>query len=101
MATIQIIYWHEFPSQVQGRDENGLVRVDLPERFSKVINSAAIAAGKSEEDAYMMGWRRGRRKDHPGSAQEAAQAVADQLADEFPMERLREMSKARRHAATD
>ena len=101
MSSVQIIYWHEFPSQVQGRDESGLVRVDLPERFNKVINSAAIAAGKTEEDAYMMGWRRSRRKNHPGSALEAAEAVAAELAEAFPMDRLREMLKTRRNADKD
>ena len=96
MATYQIIYWHEFPAQVHARDQEGLFRQELPRRFQQVINSASIAAGKSETDAYMMGWRRGRRRDAPGSAAEVAAQVAAELDEAYPMTRLRQMLKDRR-----
>ena len=51
VATYQVMYWQNIPSQIKVRDENGTVKKMLPARFQEAIDSAAVAAGRTETDA--------------------------------------------------
>jgi hypothetical protein len=91
MAQVQIIYWQDFPAQVQAKDEGGTVRLPLPERFQQAIDAAAMSGGLTGTDAYLDDWQHGGWEEHPGSAQEAAEAVRDQIIADYPPKRLAEM----------
>jgi hypothetical protein len=91
MAQVQIIFWREFPAQVQAKDESGTVRLPLPERFQQAIDAAAMNAGITGTDAYLDDWQHGGWEDHPGSAQQAAEAVHAQVVADYPPKRLAEM----------
>ena len=91
MATYQIMYWQDIPRQVKVKDETGTVKRFLPDRFQKAINSAAIAASKSDPEAYMNGWKWGPREERPGPTAEVADALVAELDLAYPQERLREL----------
>lgn len=94
MATYQIMYWQDIPRQIKAKDETGTANRFLPDRFQKAINSAAIAASKSDPDAYMSGWKWGPREERPGSASAVAEALVAELDAAYPQERLRELIKS-------
>lgn len=91
MATFQIMYWHDIPAQIKVKDEHGTVKKMLPDRFQQAIDSAAMGRGKTDADAYLDGWRWSRRETRDGSAQDVADALAEELDQSYPQTRLREM----------
>lgn len=45
MASYQILYWQDIPSQVKAWDDFDEVKVELPSRFAARIDQAAQAQG--------------------------------------------------------
>lgn len=84
MATYQIIYWHDIPAQVRAHDEDGRASAKLPDRFQEAIDQAAMAAGLVGDDAYLDGFRQGDKQERDGSAQEVADEVAAEIAEQYP-----------------
>ena len=58
MAELTTILWRDIPAQVTASDGLTTARRELPDRFQKAIDAAAIAAGLIESDAYLEAWRR-------------------------------------------
>ncbi len=83
MATYQILYWKDIPAQVRARDEKGRCNLPLPPRFQAAIDQAAMEAGVIGDDAYTDIYQWSEAKDRPGSAQEVAEAVVDELISQF------------------
>jgi hypothetical protein len=84
MAKYKILYWKGIPSQVRASDEQGRVNKPLPERFQLAIDEAAMALGLSGSDAYTDGFVWGEELEHPGTAEEAADAIAAELDKKYP-----------------
>jgi hypothetical protein len=86
MATskYQILYWYDIPIQVRAQDDQGRASAALPDRFQVAIDNAAMAAGRTNSDAYMDTFRWGEMQERPGTAQEVAEAVAAELDTEYP-----------------
>ena len=84
MAKYKILYWKGIPSQVRATDENGRVSRRLPQRFQEAIDEAAIALGKIGTDSYTDGFGWGDDSEHPGTAEEVADAIADELDKKHP-----------------
>jgi hypothetical protein len=83
MAKYKILYWHGIPSQVRATDENGRVNKQLPQRFQEAIDEAAMALGKIGTDAYTNGFQWGDESEHTGTAEEAAESVAVEIAKKY------------------
>ncbi len=96
MARYRILYWKEFPSQLQARDETGKANALLPQRFQEAIDAAAMAEASTGEDAYLDGWQWGDEQERPGSAQALVEALAAELEAEYPQSRLVQMIRAHR-----
>jgi hypothetical protein len=95
VAQVQIIYWGDFPAQVQARDDDGAtVLLPLPERFQRAIDAAAMKASATGTDAYLDGWRRGGWTNYPGPVQEAAEIVRGEIVSDYPPKRLAELVRA-------
>jgi hypothetical protein len=94
VARVQIIYWGDFPAQVQARDNGSNVSLPLPERFQQAIDAAAMKAGATDPDAYLDGWRHGGWAERPGTAQEAAEAVRGEIISAYPPQRLAQLVHA-------
>ena len=84
MAKYKILYWKGIPSQVRATDENGRVNRQLPQRFQEAIDEAAMALGKIGTDSYTNGFQWGDESEHPGTAEEVADAIATELDKEHP-----------------
>jgi hypothetical protein len=95
LARYQVMYWKDIPAQVKAHDETGVVKVMLPDRFSQAIDAAAMAEGSTESGAYLDGWDWGPEQERAGSASMVADALAAELDQAYPQERLAEM--IRRH----
>jgi len=95
VATTQITYWQEIPSQVDGHEPGGAVhRQPLGARFQELIDIAAARRGLAGSDAYLEGWARGPMEPAEGTAAEAATRVAAELEARF--EEIRAAALARR-----
>jgi len=79
MASYQILYWQDLPSQVKAWDDFDEVKVELPARFVARIDQAAQAQGLTSTDDYLAQWRWGDAAERPGTAAEVAEAVRREL----------------------
>ena len=83
MAKYKILYWKGIPSQVRATDENGRINKQLPQNFQEAIDNAAMALGLIGSDAYTDGFEWGEELEHPGTADEAAENVAIEIAKKY------------------
>lgn len=80
MATYQITYWQEIPSQVDAKDEGGKAHKRLlSQRFQELIDIIATKRKLDSSDDYIAQWAKGPKQQRAGSAQEVAEAVAEDL----------------------
>lgn len=83
MTTYQILYWHGIPVQVRAGGRRDRVSRELPPRFQAAIDSAAMAAGLTGTDAYLVGFAWSEPQEREGSPAEVAAAVATELEAQF------------------
>src|SRR5581483_11470868 len=76
MAQLSIIYWRDIPSQVVVKAGRVSAKRELPERFIKAIDSAAMRSGAAGTDEYLAAWRRG----EPAACGDDLEAEADKAA---------------------
>jgi hypothetical protein len=79
MATYQILYWQEVPSQVRASDDDNEVNLPLPQKFFERIDEVALARGLQDSDAYLDQWSWGDELERDGTAEAVAQAVLAEL----------------------
>ena len=79
MASYQILYWRDIPSQVKASDDFDEVKVELSSRFAARIDQSAQAQGLTGTDDYLAQWRWGDPVERPGTAAEVAEAVRREL----------------------
>jgi hypothetical protein len=91
VASYQIVSWHDIPAQVIVFDDTGQVSGMLPGQFQKAIDAAAMAAGASDQDAYLAGWRRSERQERSGGASEVLEGVLAELEASHSPKTLREL----------
>lgn len=84
MASYKILYWHDIPTQVRAEDPNGRVGKQLPERFQLAIDDAAMAAKLIDSDGYSDGFHWGKQQELPGTAEEVAERVVQELSEQHP-----------------
>jgi hypothetical protein len=61
VAELTVIRWRDIPAQVTASNGDATARRELPDRFQRAIDAAAMKAGLIESDAYLEGWRRDTR----------------------------------------
>lgn len=80
MIQVQILYWKEIPAQIKIYEKGRRpVSHDLPERFQKDIDRAAMRDGLTGTDAYLEQWHWGPKLDREGTAAEVARQVIAEL----------------------
>lgn len=84
MTHYQILYWHDIPLQVRGRDGRERATVSLPLRFQEAADAAAMAAGLTGDEAYTDGLRWSDAEERPGAPAEVAAAVAAEVERAYP-----------------
>jgi hypothetical protein len=86
VAQYQILYWRHIPLGVKATDLNGTVRANLPERFQVAVDRLATHDGRTSTSAYTSMFRWTRPEEREGTATVVAQAVADEIAAQWPDE---------------
>ncbi len=84
MATFQILYWQNIPSQIRARDDFDEVNVELPQRFIAKIDQAAQQQGLTQTDDYLAHWKWSDEEEREGTASEVAEAVKRELELSYP-----------------
>lgn len=51
--SLKIIKWRDIPAQINGTDGDRKVQVELPPRFQKAIDRAAMIADKKDANSYI------------------------------------------------
>jgi hypothetical protein len=88
MAHLTILYWRDIPSQVVVKAGRAAAKRELPERFIRAIDAAAMRAGASGTDAYLADWRRGGPSVCVDDLETAASASAARIEAEYDSARL-------------
>jgi hypothetical protein len=79
MARYQVMFWKHIPAHVKAWDERGEVKRLLPDRFQAAIDAYAMKDGSTDMDAYLEGWRWSETQERPGSAEDVAGVVVNEL----------------------
>jgi hypothetical protein len=83
MATYQIVYWQDIPSQVDARDGGKSHKEMLSQRFQELIDLVAMRKKITQSDDYINGWSKGEKTERAGTAVEVAMVVAKELEGRF------------------
>ena len=90
------MYWKEIPVQVQAQDESGTVSRQLDCRFQQGVDAVAMFDGSMGTDEYLVAWEWGEFSEVDGTADEAAESVADRIDAGFPRDfvaRIRDLHR--------
>ena len=83
-----VIYWRDIPSQIVVKAGRGAAKRELPERFVKAIDAAAMRSGASGTDLYLAEWRRGAPIPCGEDLEAEATAAAARIESEYDAARL-------------
>jgi hypothetical protein len=89
----QIVYWRDIPAQIKVRSGRDRLGRELPERFQKAIDWAAMASNATSTDAYLEEWRissweTSENELPEAGLSEAAEFIIQQIDGEYSAERL-------------
>ena len=94
MGSLTIIYWRDIPSQVIAKAGRKTAKRELPERFIKAIDAAAMRAGAQDSDAYLADWRRADAGPCGDDLEAEAEAAAAKFGADYDNHRLAALAKA-------
>ncbi len=83
MAKVQILRWQEIPSLVEVRDDAGVKKIQLSEKFQALIDEAAMRRKLAGTDAYLEEWNKSAAVERDGAAVDVVRQVADELESRF------------------
>jgi cvfA/B/C family virulence factor len=93
MANLTILYWRDIPSQVIVKAGRASAKRELPERFIRAIDAAAMRAGATGTDAYLADWRRSDPLPCGDDLEAEASAAAARIEAEYDAHRLAVLAK--------
>ena len=100
MATYQVTYWQEIPSQVDAKEAGGKAHKQLlSQRFQELIDIIATKRKLDSSDDYIGQWNKGKKIEKPGSAEQVTRAVVAELEAQFDAIRARALEQST-HAKT-
>lgn len=87
MASYQVMSWRGIPSQIKVTDDSGTeVNRQFPVFFQQEIDRVAMAEGLIDSDEYLESWTWSDEATREGSAQEVAEAIAEEVGDAWRRE---------------
>jgi hypothetical protein len=84
MALYQVLYWQDIPSQIKAWDDFDEIKVELAPRFAERIDDAAQSKGLTKADDYLSQWKWTDEQERPGTPEEVAVAVQQELEEMWP-----------------
>ena len=103
MAKVRIMYWKEIPVQIQAQDDSTTVSRQLDPRFQQGVDAIAMFDGSAGTDDYLLAWEWGQFHEVEGSAEAAAESMANKLNSGFAQEfvaRIRDLERDGRRDPT-
>ena len=88
MAQLIVVYWRDIPAQVIVKAGRQTAKRQLPERFEKAIDQAAMRAKLRDTDSYLAEWRRAAPEPCGDDLEAEAQAAAERLEAAYDETRL-------------
>ena len=88
--SLKIISWREIPAQVNGTAGDHKVQVELPHRFQKAIDRAAMVAGLTDASSYVAELPSEIRPTEGLDIEAEVAALVGEIEAEFPLARLDE-----------
>ena len=82
-AKYQVLYWQDIPSEIKVWDDFDEIKVPLSTRFAELIDASAQKQGLIQADSYMAHLRWGDVSERPGSPQDVAAAVKQEVEAKF------------------
>ena len=92
--SLKVISWRQIPAQVNGNAGDHKVQVELPHRFQKAIDRAAMVAGLTDASSYVAEMTSEVRPTEGADIEAEVAALVDEIEAEFPLERLDDYVKA-------
>jgi hypothetical protein len=92
MASLTILYWRDIPSQVIVKAGRKSAKRELPERFIRAIDAAAMRSGADSTDDYLADWRRADPVECGDDLEAEADAAAARLIAEYDDKRLAQLA---------
>lgn len=83
MAKVQVLRWQEIPSLVEARDDDGVKKIQLSDKFQALIDEAAMRRELAGTDAYLEEWNKSAPEEHDGDAAAVVSQVAQEIEDRF------------------
>ncbi|GAB4449991.1 MAG: hypothetical protein Kow0031_32460 [Anaerolineae bacterium] len=80
MATYKIMYWQDIPVQIKVDGDGESVKLQVDDNIMTVVDAAAMKQGLIGSDEYTEQFRWSKKAERPGSAQEVARALQQELA---------------------
>ena len=93
MANLTILYWRDIPNQVIVKAGRAAAKRELPERFIRAIDAAAMRAGATGTDEYLADWRRSDPRPCGDDLEAEASAAAARIEAEYDNHRLALLAK--------
>lgn len=88
--SIKIIKWRDIPAQINGTSGDEKIQVELPPRFQKAIDRAAMVAGKKDANSYIAEMGQETRPIDGADVQAAVASLVAEIETEFTLDRLNE-----------
>lgn len=79
MATYKILYWQEIPVQIKADGDGESVKLQVTDNVMNVVDAFAMRQGIIGTDDYLEQWHWSEPAERPGSAQEVAHALQQEL----------------------
>ena len=93
MANLVILYWRDIPTQVIVKSGRVAAKRELPERFIRAVDAAAMHAQACSSDAYLADWRRSEPMPCGDDLEAEASAAAATLEAAYDTHRLALLAK--------
>ena len=58
VTKLSILYWQEIPTVVEGKDKEGIQKVELSKRFTELVDMVAMRKGLVGTDEYLENWKK-------------------------------------------
>ena len=75
MATYEILFGQEIPTQITVEDDSDTVTEMLGDRFMALVDAQAMKEGLTNTDAFLQAWHWSEEQEREGSAHEVAAAL--------------------------
>ena len=92
MTKLSILYWQDIPTVVEGKDKEGIKKVELSKRFSELVDMVAMRKGLVGTDEYLDNWKKRRQSSSDKSAKQGVNDLVKDFEKRFDEIKTRALS---------